>query len=134
MKPEAIVNQMMENDAFSQWLGINVLEQKAGYCKLQMLVRPEMTNGFSVAHGGITYSLADSALAFAANSHGLKSMSIETSISHLKKVLTNDVLTVVSTQVSLSRKIAVYGMTITNQKLEVVADFKGTVYRSSEEW
>ncbi len=134
MKPEAIVHKMMENDAFSQWLGIEILESKLGSCTLKMLIRPEMTNGFGVTHGGITYSLADSALAFAANAHGMQSMSIETSISHLKKVVAGDVLTVVAKEVSLTRKIAVYNMSITNQNKEVVADFKGTVYRSSKEW
>ncbi len=132
MSPAEITEKMLAKDGFSQWLGIKLLEVGSGSCSLQMTVRPEMTNGFGVAHGGITYSLADSALAFAANSHGPQSMSIETSISHLKKVEIQDVLTVVAKEVSLSHKIAVYSMTITNQHGTVVADFKGTVYRSSK--
>jgi acyl-CoA thioesterase len=132
MKPTEIVERMYANDAFSQWLGIEVLEVTPGSCRLQMTVREEMTNGFGVAHGGITYALADSALAFASNSHGQQSMSIETSISHLKKVAVKDVLTVVAKELSLSHKIAVYSMAITNQRGERVADFKGTVYRSSK--
>ena len=70
---EKIVDKMYQNDAFSQWLGIEVVEVKDGYCKLNMTVRKEMLNGFQIAHGGIAYSLADSALAFASNSHGRKS-------------------------------------------------------------
>ena len=77
-----VVNKMINGDAFSQWLGIKVLEINEGNCTLEMTVRDEMTNGFNIAHGGIAYSLADSALAFAANSYGVQSMSIETSISH----------------------------------------------------
>ena len=77
---------MISGDAFSQWLGIEVLKISEGKCTLQMIVRDEMTNGFNIAHGGIAYSLADSALAFAANSDGIQSLSIETSISHTKKV------------------------------------------------
>ena len=73
---------MINGDAFSQWLGIKVLEVSAGFCKLKMIVRDEMTNGFKISHGGITYSLADSCLAFAANAYGRKAVSIETKIYH----------------------------------------------------
>ena len=134
MSPAEVVTKMMSQDAFSKWLGIEVARVEMGHCLLQMKVRKEMTNGFGIAHGGITYSLADSALAFASNSRGIQSVSIETSISHLKKVETNDILTVTAKEVSCTRKIAVYQMTITNQKEEVVADFKGTVYRTGVEW
>ena len=79
-----VVDKMLSGDAFSKWLGIEILEISSGYCKLKMKVRKEMTNGFNIAHGGITYSLADSALAFAANSYGTQSLSIETSINHAK--------------------------------------------------
>lgn len=125
---------MMENDRLSQWLGIQVLEVHKGWCKLQMTVRQEMVNGFGVTHGGITYCLADSALAFSSNSHGRKSMSIETSISHTRKVMTGDVLTVVSREQSLTNKLGIYEMTVTNQRNEVVALFKGTVFRTEELW
>ena len=81
-----VVDKMMSGDAFSQWLGIEILEIYEGFCKLRMTVRDEMTNGFNIAHGGIAYSLADSCLAFAANSDGVQSVSVETSISHTKKV------------------------------------------------
>ena len=70
MNATAIIDAMMKKDLFSQWLGIERVEERVGYCKLKMTVRPEMCNGFEIAHGGITYSLADSALAFASNSNG----------------------------------------------------------------
>jgi acyl-CoA thioesterase len=126
-------NYMMENDAFSQWLGIEILELRAGYVRLQMSVREEMTNGFGVAHGGITYSLADSGLAFAANSHGIKSVSIETSIQHLKPVHGGDVLVAEAIEESLSNKLAVYTIRV-NMGQELVALFKGMVYRTGKEW
>lgn len=63
---------MLNHDSFSNWLGIELVEISEGYCRLKMKVRQEMTNGFNIAHGGIAYSLADSALAFASNSHGKK--------------------------------------------------------------
>ena len=132
--PQKIVNKMFDQDAFSQWLGIEIIEVKDGYCKLKMTVRKEMLNGFQIAHGGIAYSLADSALAFASNSHGRKSLSVETSISHTVSVKEGDVLTVTTKELSLSDKIGVYLITIINQNNEDVAYFKGTVYRTSKEW
>lgn len=129
-----VVKKMMNGDAFSQWLGIEVLEVTEGFCKLQMKVRDEMTNGFNIAHGGITYSLADSSLAFAANSHGIQSMSIETSISHTKKVQSGDVLKAITKEVSRSKKTAIYYISITNQNNIEVAHFKGTVYITGKEW
>ena len=85
-----VVDKMMSGDDFSRWVGIEVLEITAGFCKIQMKVRDEMTNGFDIAHGGIAYSLADSCLAFAANSHGIQAVSIATSISHTLKVISGD--------------------------------------------
>ena len=132
--PEKVFRKMYDNDAFSQWLVIEVVEVKDGYCELKMTVRKEMLNGFQIAHGGIAYSLADSALAFASNSHGRKSLSVETSISHTMSVKEGDVLTAITEELSLSDKIGVYLITITNQDNQEVAYFKGTVYRTSKEW
>jgi len=132
--PEKVFRKMYDNDAFSQWLGIEVVEVKDGYCELKMTVRKEMLNGFQIAHGGIAYSLADSALAFASNSHGRKSLSVETSISHTVSVKEGDVLTANTEELSLTDKIGVYHITITNQDNQEVAYFKGTVYRTTKEW
>ena len=131
---ERIVDTMYQNDAFSQWLGIEVVEVKDGYCELKMTLRKEMLNGFQIAHGGIAYSLADSALAFASNSHGRKSLSVETSISHTVSVKEGDSLIAVSNEISLSSKIGIYLISIKNQNEQEVALFKGTVYRTSKEW
>lgn len=125
---------MFDKDAFSQWLGIEILDLDAGSALLQMTVRPEMTQGFGIAHGGITYSLADSALAFASNAHGIKALSVETSISHLLAVQSGDILTAKATEESLSNKFGIYHVKITNQQDKTVALFKGTVYRTSKEW
>ena len=131
---QKIVNKMFDKDAFSQWLGIEIIEVKDGYCELKMTVRKEMLNGFQIAHGGIAYSLADSALAFASNSHGRKSLSVETSISHTVSVKKDDVLIAMTEELFLSDNIGVYLISITNQKNQEVAHFKGTVYRTSKEW
>jgi|TARA_B110000240_G_scaffold173145_1_gene198704 acyl-CoA thioesterase len=129
-----VIDKMISGDAFSEWLGIEILEITTSYCKLKLKVREEMTNGFKIAHGGITYSLADSCLAFAANADGLQAVSIETSISHTKKVNSGDILTAISKQVNKSSKTALYYITITNQNKLEVAHFKGTVYRTEKEW
>ena len=129
-----VVDKMMSGDAFSSWLGIEVLEISEGFCKLKMIVRKEMINGFNIAHGGIAYSLADSCLAFSANSDGVKSLSIETSISHIKKIESGDTIIATSKEVNKSTKTALYYITITNQNNIEIAHFKGTVYRTSKEW
>ena len=129
-----VVDKMIDGDAFSQWLGIEVLEITEGSCKLKMTVREEMTNGFNIAHGGISYSLADSALAFAANSDGIQSLSVETSISHTKKVMSGDTLIADTQEISKNEKSAVYNINITNQDNIKIAYFQGKVYRTEREW
>ena len=129
-----VVDKMISGDAFSQWLGIEVLEITEGFCKLKMTVKDEMTNGFKIAHGGISYSLADSCLAFAANADGIQAVSIETSISHTKKVASGDILIATSKEMNKSSKTTLYYITITNQDNQEVAHFKGTVYRTGKEW
>ena len=133
-RAKEIVAKMISRDAFSKWLGIKVLEVSKGFCRLEMIVRKEMTNGFNIAHGGISYSLADSALAFAANSDGIQSLSIETSISHSKKVMSGDKLIAETEEISKNEKNAVYNISIKNQKNITVAYFKGTVYRTNKKW
>ena len=129
-----VVDQMFNNDPFSIWLGITRLKDAPGTSILQLTVRKEMLNGFSIAHGGITYSLADSALAFASNAHGIQSVSVETSISHTAPVKEGDTLTATAEEKSLSKRIGIYHVTITNQHNETVALFKGTVYRTGKPW
>ena len=129
-----VVARMYDNDPFSIWLGIERVTVEPGSCVLRMTVRNEMLNGFAIAHGGITYSLADSCLAFASNSHGIQAVSVETSISHTKPVKEGDVLTATSEEMSISRSIGIYHVTVRNQRDEIVALFKGTVYRTGKPW
>lgn len=131
---DIVSSKMYANDAFSKWLGIELVEIQEGECTVQMLVRDDMLNGFHIAHGGITYSLADSALAFASNSIGQQAVSIETSISHISKVIAGDVLTATSTRIHKSRKFASYSISVVNQDSVLVASFKGTVYYTGKNW
>lgn len=128
-----VVEHMYNEDLFSQWLGIRRLEEGKGISKLEMVVRPEMVNGFGMAHGSITFALADTALAFASNAHGRKSVSIETSINHLKPVKTGDIITAIAEEVSLSHKLGIYHIRVQRGD-ELVALFKGVVYRKEENW
>lgn len=133
--PEQVINTLLTNDHFSRWLGIEVIQSGTGIAVLKLTVKKEMLNGFGIAHGGITYSLADTALAFASNSHGIKSVSVETSISHLVSLHEGDEIIAEATEESCTAKIALYSIKITNVKnQQLVAYFKGTVYRTSKEW
>ena len=99
-----------------------------------MSVREEMLNGFQIVHGGISYALADTALAFASNAHGKKCISMETSISHTERALAGDILTATTEELSKTEKTGLYLITISNQNDNEIAYFKGTVYRTSKDW
>ncbi len=131
--PEKIVSQMMAKDAFSQWLDVKVDEVREGFAQISMTVREEMLNGHQIMHGGISYSLADSAFAFASNTHGRKAVSIETSINHLKPVFAGDRLTATAEMESLSRSVGYYLVRVKREN-DLVGLFKGVVYRKQEEW
>lgn len=130
---EKVVARMMDDDAFSRWLGIEVKEIGPGHAKLEMTVRPEMLNGFGVAHGGIAYSLADSALAFASNSHGRVALALENNISYTRKVEDGDTLTATAEELSLGNRIAVYRILVTRRDDKTVGIFRGTVFRTKEQ-
>lgn len=131
---EKVVDRMYAHDGFSQWLGIEKVLIEPGKCILRMKIRREMLNGFAIAHGGITYSLADSALAFASNAHGIRSVSVETSISHTEPLMEGDEITATAVELNRSNKIGLYQVSISNQHGRNVAFFKGTVYRTSKAW
>ena len=128
----SVVNHMMENDLFSQWLGVEVLEIKEGYSKIKMTVRKEMINGFGIVHGGIAFSLADSAFAFACNNRNILSVALDTSINFLKPVHIDDVLTAEAKELHNGKSTGLYHIRISNQKEHLVALFKGTCYRTGK--
>ena len=92
-----------------------------------------MVNGFGVAHGGVTFAFADSAFAFASNSHGRLSLAVEAGISFSAKVNVGDTLTATSEEVSLAHKLATYNIRVENQDGQLVGMFRGTVYRTRHE-
>ncbi len=130
-KYREIVDRILANDPFSRWLGIEVIEVSEGRCTLEMTVRDDMLNGFGVCHGGILFSLADSALAFASNTHGVKALALEDNISFLHKVMSGERLRASSEELSKTRNTAVYKVTIKHGD-ETVAAFRGTVHRMDD--
>jgi acyl-CoA thioesterase len=133
MTPKEIVHKMFDNDPFSKWLGIDVDTISEGSCELSMIIRKDMLNGFGIAHGGITYSLADSALAFAANTHGKQSVSVDTSINHIETLKEGDKIIAIATEESLKNRFGFYKIEIKRDDI-IVALFKGTVYRTNKDW
>ncbi|MEO6613109.1 MAG: hydroxyphenylacetyl-CoA thioesterase PaaI [Chitinophagaceae bacterium] len=127
-----VVGHMMEHDLFSQWLGIEVLEIKEGYSKIRMTIRKEMINGFGIVHGGIAFSLADSAFAFACNNRNVLSVALDTSINFIKPVHVDDVLTAEANELHNGKSTGLYHITIINQKNHLVAQFKGLCYRTDK--
>jgi len=130
MTPQLVIDHIMKTDAFSNWLGIGVIELKEGYSKIQMTVRPEMMNGLGIVHGGIAFSLADSAFAFACNGRNNLSVALDNSINYLKPVFPGDVIVAEATEIHNGRSTGLYQVTISNQHGHTVAIFKGTCFRT----
>ncbi len=127
-----VVKKMMTDDQFSQWLGIKVLAIAEGYSKIRMDVREEMMNGLGVVHGGIAFSLADSAFAFACNNRNNLSMALDTSITFIKPTKPGDILTAEAKELHNGRSTGLYLITIVNQNGEQVALFRGTCFRTGK--
>jgi len=129
---ERVVSAMMTKDGFSSWLGIEIVNVRPRGATVRMTVRNDMVNGFGVCHGGVTYSLADSALAFASNTHGRVTVSIENTITYPKSVAVGDVLTATADEESGTNRLAFYRVKVTKAPDDVVALFTGTVYKTHQ--
>lgn len=129
---QRVADLMMEQDAFSQWLGIEFLEIAPAKAVIRMTVRPEMCNGFGVCHGGVTFAFADSAFAFACNTQGNLAVSIENSITYPAAIRPGDVLTATAVEATKSNRILYYHVDVTKQDGSVVGLFRGTGYRTEK--
>lgn len=127
-----VVNHMIENDAFSKWMGVEILEIREGYSRIKMRIRKEMVNGFGIVHGGIPFSLADSAFAFACNNRNNLSVALDCAITFTKAINLEDELTAEAKEIHNGRSTGVYTIAITNQLEQQVALFKGTCFRTSK--
>ena len=130
---ERVVTAMMAKDAFSRQLGMDVIDVRPNGATVRMRVRADMLNGFEVCHGGVTFALADSALAFASNTHGKVTVSIENSITYPKGVFEGDVLTAIAEQESDTNRLAFYRVTVRRGD-DTVAMFRGTVYKTNQDF
>jgi acyl-CoA thioesterase len=128
----SVVSHMIENDYFSQWMRVEVLEIKEGFSKIKMTIRKEMVNGFGIVHGGLPFSLADSAFAFACNNRNNLSVALDVTITFMKSVSVGDVLTAEAKEIHNGRSTGVYLISVTNQNHEQVALFKGTCFRTGK--
>jgi len=115
----------------SGWV-LKVLAISEGYSKIKMTIRSEMVNGFGIVHGGIPFSLADSAFAFACNNRNNLSVALDVTITFTKAVHIGDVLTAEAKEVHNGRSTGVYLISVFNQKEEQVALFKGTCFRTGK--
>jgi len=124
---------MLSQDAYSSWLGIEILSCEIGRVKVGMTIRKEMLNSMDKVHGGISYALADTAFGFSANTHGRYAVSIETSINHIEALHLGDYITAEATLDVQKTKV---GFNIVEVKKgdELVALFKGVVYRTNKKW
>lgn len=125
-----VVEHLIENDLFSKWLGIEVLDIREGYSKIKMEIRQEMINGFGILHGGITFSLADSAFAFACNNRNNLSVALDTSINFMKPGHVGDILTAEAKELHNGKSTGLYQISIFNQNDHLIALFKGTCFRT----
>jgi acyl-CoA thioesterase len=124
---------MLAHDAFSRWLGVEIADLGPARVTLRMVVREDMTNGFGVCHGGVTFALADSALAFASNTGGKVTVSIENSMTYPATVRVGDVLLADAEEEASSQRLAYYRVRVTKDDGAVVALFRGTVFRTGRE-
>ncbi|MEL6717232.1 MAG: hotdog fold thioesterase [Bacteroidota bacterium] len=130
--PKEIYDKMMANDHCTQWLGATLIAIEEGYCKLQMTVRKEMLNGHGILHGGIAFTFADSAFAFASNSYGRVAVSINGNMIYSKSAKEREILLAEAKALNITHKTADFDVNVMNQVGEIYYYFRGTVYRSSK--
>lgn len=126
---EAVRDVMFANDRASRGLGMEIAAIAPGTATLTMTVRADMLNGFDICHGGLVTTLADSTFAFACNSHNEMTVASGFAIDIVAASRLGDVLTATARETSLSGRTGVYDITITNQRDELVAVFRGRSYR-----
>lgn len=128
---QRVVAAMMRDDRVSQSLGMQVEGAAEGAATVVLTVREDMINGHHTCHGGIIFSLADSALAFACNSRNLRTVAAGCAIEYLAPAKVGDTLRAEAAERSLGNRLGVYDVTITNQRGETVALFRGKSCRIS---
>ena len=126
-----VVDAMMKEDQASKHLGISVEKVEPGSAVVTMTVRQDMLNGFGICHGGMTFTLADTAFACACNSRNRKTVALTCTINFLAAAKEGDVLTATAKELSLAGRTGLYDIAVTNQTGALVAQFRGTSYGTS---
>ena len=121
---ERVVDSMLHDDRATRMLGMRVVSVSAGTCRVEMTVREDMLNGHRTCHGGILFSLADTAFAFACNSHNDRAVAAGAQIDYLRPALEGDVIRAVAEERSAGKRLGVYDVTLTNPKGQTVALFR----------
>jgi acyl-CoA thioesterase len=121
----ATAEAMYASDACSRALGFELLEVRPGYARLRMTVRTDFLNGHQICHGGLIFTLADSAFAFACNSYNISTVASGCSIEFLRPVHGGDVLTAEAVEQTLSGRTGIYDIRVTNRAGETAAMFRG---------
>jgi acyl-CoA thioesterase len=121
----AAAAKMFEHDRASRALGLKLVEVGNGSSKMIMRVRPDMLNGHGTCHGGVIFTLADSAFGFACNSHNHVTVAAGCSIEYLQPALEHDVLTATAQEVVLAGRNGIYDVLVQNQDGAIVATFRG---------
>lgn len=121
----SVAQTMYRADAHSRALGFELLEVRVGYARMRACVRPDFLNGHDICHGGLIFTLADSAFAFACNSHNLKTVASGCSIEFLRPVHGGDTLTAEAVEQTLNGRTGIYGIRVTNRADEIVAVIRG---------
>ena len=129
---EKVRDVMLADDAASRMLCLQITEVAPGRAVATMTVRPDMLNGFAICHGGLIATLADSAFAFACNSRNALTVASGFGIDILKSARLGDVLTATAAETSLAGRTGLYDITVTNQRGELVAVFRGRSHRLGE--
>jgi acyl-CoA thioesterase len=129
MTPEqlawATAQTMVESDACSRALGLELLEVRPGYARMQMNVRADFLNGHGICHGGMIFTLADSTFAFACNSYNINTVAAGCSIEFLRAVKGDERLTAEAVEQSLTGRTGIYDIRVSNGEGETVAMFRG---------
>lgn len=125
----AVGEALYARDPASKALGMQIAEMRAGYARMSMTIRPDMLNGHQSCHGGFIFTLADSAFAFACNSHNINTVGAACSIDYLAPGRLGDVLTAEAVEQVQTGRSGVYDVTIRNQENRIIALFRGKSHR-----
>jgi len=128
---DAVIRPMIRKDRAASALGLQVLVDEPGRAVVSMIVRADMLNGFDITHGGFVFAVADTAFAIACNDSDVLTVSAGADVSFLATSTTGDTLTAVATVKAIAGRSGIYDVEITNQRGEMVAEFRGRSRRSN---